>query len=128
MFTATWYFLGLAGFLATALACFARGKQAGRRVEIDFTDLRAASLCIASAGSKRTWRAVRMKWTAWYLHCHEMALRKQKTLYSWARTLAMCSALCMIGVCLEAQYDKRISPSTVLAGLVHPAPAAAAHP
>ena len=125
MFAATWYFLGLAGFLATALACFARAKQAGRRVEVDFADLRVASLCLASAGSKRTWRAVRMKWMNWYLHCQAMAQRKQKTMYSWSRTLAMCSALCLIGVLLEAEYDKPISASTILAGLSHSPPAAA---
>ncbi len=46
-------------------------------------------------------------------------------MYSWSRTLAMCSALCLIGVLLEAEYDKPISVSTILAGLTHSSPAAA---
>ncbi|MEN6449034.1 MAG: hypothetical protein ABFC96_00955 [Thermoguttaceae bacterium] len=119
MLTATCYFLGLAACLVTALACFARGRKAGRNIEIKFDDLRVASLCLASAGNRRTWRAIRVKWTNWYLQCQEVALRKREALYSWARTLALCSVLCLIGAMMEAQYDQRISVSTILAGFTH---------
>lgn len=119
MFAATCYFLGLAASLVTALACLAWGKRAGRRVEVNFADLRVASLCLASAGNRRTWRALRVKWTNWYLECQDLALRKQACLYSWARTLALCSVLCLIGALMEAQFDKPICLSTILAGLSH---------
>lgn len=127
MIFATCYFLGLAACLVTALACFARGRQAGRNVAVNFADLRVASLCLASAGNRRTWRALRIKWMDWYLQCQDIATRKQAALYSWSRTFALCSVLCLIGALLEAEYDKPISISTLLAGLTG-SPSAAAKP
>ena len=124
MFAATWYFLGLAGCLLATLLCFTRGKKAGRRVEVDLADLRVASLCLVSAGSKPTWHAIRAMWMKWYLQCQHTAVRKQKAMYSWSRTSALCAVLCLIGVLLEAEYGKPISASTILAGFVQSPPAA----
>jgi hypothetical protein len=125
MFAATWYFLGLAGCLFAALLCFTRGKQAGRSVQVDLADLRVASLCLVSAGSKPTWHAIRTMWMKWYLQCQQTAIRKQKAMYSWSRTSALCAILCLVGVLLEAEYDKPISASTILSGFMHSRPAAA---
>ena len=106
MFAAVWYFLGLAACLLMALCCFTRGNRAGRRVEVDLGDLRVASLCLVSAGSKPTWHAIRALWMRWYLQCQETAIRKQKALYSWSRTLSLCAVLCLIGVLLEAELAR----------------------
>jgi hypothetical protein len=124
MFSATWYFWGLSGFLFTAIICLTRGKRACRHVEVDLADLRMASLCLVSAGTKPTWRAIRTMWMKWYLQCQDAAIRKQRVLYSWSRTLALCAVLCLIGVLLEAEFDRPISVSEILAGLTHLRPVA----
>ena len=125
MFAATWYFLGLAGCLFAALLCFTRGKRACRHVEVDLADLRVASLCLVTAGTQPTWQAIKTMWMKWYLHCQETAIRKQAALYSWSRTLALCAVLCLIGVLLEAEYDRPISVSEILAGIIQSRPVAA---
>ena len=105
MFSATFYFLGLAGFLIAASVCLTRGKQAGRHIELDLEDLRAASMGLVLAGNKPSWSEIRSLWMNWYASCQEKAVFKQKAIYSWARTLALCAALCLIGVLLEAEFD-----------------------
>lgn len=122
MVSATWYFWGLSGFLLTAIICLTRGRRACQHIEVDVADLRTASLCLVSAGTKPTWRAIRTMWMKWYLQCQDAAVRRQKALYSWSRTLALCAVLCLIGVLLEAEYERPISVRELLAGLMpsHP--------
>jgi hypothetical protein len=52
-------------------------------------------------------------WMQWYSQCQEKALLKQKATYSWARTMALCAALCLIGVVLEATFDEPITLAQV---------------
>jgi hypothetical protein len=109
MYLATYYFLGLAGFLIAAMACLTRGRRAGQHVELNLDDLRAASMGLIMAGHKPTWNEIRSLWMKWYATCQDNAVLKQKAIYSWARTLSLCAALCLIGVLLETQYDGHIS-------------------
>ena len=46
MFTASFYFLGVAVSILAALFCFSTGKHAGKCVEVDLDTLRAASVCL----------------------------------------------------------------------------------
>lgn len=125
MFSATFYFLGVAGFIVAASACLSRGKQVGRRIEVDLSDLHAASVCLVTAGNKPTWDEIRALWIKWYARCQEKAILKQKAIYSWARTLALCAVLCLMGVLLEAEFDEHVSVRGIWAGISHSRPAAA---
>jgi hypothetical protein len=127
MVTATWYFLGIAACLVTAIACLTKGRRASRRVEVDLADLRMASLCLVSAGTKPTWQAIRTMWMKWYFQCQEAAIQRQNSLYSWARTLALCAAICLMGILLEVEYGRPITADGVIDGLV-PVPPVAASP
>jgi hypothetical protein len=113
MFSASYYFLGLAVFLIAAMACLTRGKQINRHIELDLEDLRAASIGMVMAGSKPSWNEIRSLWMNWYASCQEKAIVKQRAVYSWARTLALCAVLCLIGVLLEAEFDKQITVQTI---------------
>jgi hypothetical protein len=124
MFTATFYFLGLAGCVVAASACLTLGRRAGRRLDVDLSDLRAASISILTAGKKPSWDEIRALWMKWYARCQEKAMQKQQATYSWARTLALCAVLCLIGVLLEAEFDQRISVRHIWAGFDASRPAA----
>ena len=124
MFSATFYFLGLAGFLIAASACLTRGKRANQHINIDLSDLHAASMGLVVAGNKPTWNEIRSLWMKWYASCQEKAILKQQATYSWARTLALCAALCLIGVLLEVEFDERISAARVWSNLFPSQPTA----
>jgi hypothetical protein len=142
MFMATFLFLGIAGLIVAVSACLAIGKRAGRYVEVDLDALSAASICL-SAGRRKVadsttatgnseptqdeksrWREMKMVWMEWYGRCQEKSLLKQKTMYSWARTLALCAVLCVVGVLLEATFGQSISLSHILDGFRSSHPAA----
>jgi hypothetical protein len=124
MFTATFYFLGLAGFLVAASACLSCGRRAGQQIQVDLTDLRAASVNLLMAGKKPSWDELRGLWMQWYARCQQKAILKQKATYSWARTLSLCAALCIVGVLLEVELDDHISISRIFAGLQRSCPTA----
>ncbi len=73
---------------------------------------------------KARWTNLKALWGRWYGLCQEKAIQKQKSLYSWARTMALCSMLCLMGVLLEAEFDQPITFRTVLAGFRHMEPVA----
>jgi hypothetical protein len=125
MFSATFYFLGLAGFIVAASACLSVGRRAGRRAQLDLADLHSASVSLVTLGRKPSWEELRSLWMVWYARCQESAVARQKAIYSWARTLALCAVLCIIGALLEGEFDEPISLSRVLSGFRHSAPAAA---
>ena len=75
---------------------------------------------------KAKWHEMKATWMEWYARCQEQAILKRKTMYSWARTLALCAVLCLVGVLLEAEFDQSISVRGILAGFSHPA-ATASH-
>jgi hypothetical protein len=124
MFTAAFYFLGMAVFVLAASICLSNGRRAGQHVEVDLADLRVASVGLLTTGRKPSWDEIRALWMKWYARCQEKAIVKQKAIYSWARTLALCAVLCLVGVLLEAEFDETISVSRVLAGFRHPYPVA----
>jgi hypothetical protein len=120
MFSATFYFLGLAGFIVAASACLTMGRRIGQRIEVDLADLRVASVGLLTAGRKPTWDEIRSLWIVWYARCQEKAIAKQKAIYSWARTLALCAVMCIVGAILEAEFDEPITVSGILAGFRRP--------
>jgi hypothetical protein len=135
VFTAIFFFLGIAASLVLALVCLRIGKRAGQHIEVDLSALHAASLCLstgrrAAAGNATTtsdneptwdekakWHEMKVMWMQWYARCQETALLKQKAMLSWARTLALCAALCLMGILLQVEFDKPISISNILTGL-----------
>jgi hypothetical protein len=146
MFTASFYFLGVAVFVLAASVCLSKGMRADRCVEVEIDTLRAASVCLptgrrAAADSttaalykeltwdeKARWRDMKAMWMQWYRRCQENATSKQKAIYSWARTMASCALLCLVGVFLEAEFDQPVTISNVLAGFRRPDPVASGFP
>ena len=142
MFTASFYFLGLAACILAASVCLSWGKRAGKRVELELDALRAASVCLPTArrvaadctsaamykeltwDEKARWSDAKAMWQRWYARCQEKAVSKQNVMYSWARTLALSAALCLVGVLLEAEFDQPITVRNVLAGFRRPSPTA----
>lgn len=135
MFTATMYFLGLAGFIVAALACLSKGRSTPRSVEVELPALRTAAVCFlagcraadrgsssadvaAAAEEKAKWREMKALWLQWYDHCQEQAVLKRQALLSWGRTLVVCSLLCLVGVYLEVHFDEPISIGKIFAGLL----------
>jgi hypothetical protein len=136
MFTASCYFLGLAVFLFAAIVCFTTGKRAGKYIEVDLDSLHAASVCLSTgrrAGAENrstetemyremTWDEkikfsdIRTIWARWYERCRKKAIQKQKVLYSWARTMVLSAALCLIGVILEVEFGQPVTLKTIMAG------------
>jgi hypothetical protein len=134
MLMISYYFLGLAAFFFAALLCFSLGKRAGKCVEVDLDALHAASICLPTGRrgaddvitttlfKELVWEEkVRLStfktiWTQWYDRCKKRAIQKQKTMYSWTRTLALSAVLCLTGVLLEAEFDQPITIRNVLAG------------
>ncbi len=139
MFILVFVFLGIAGLIVAALACLSAGKRAHQYVEVPLDALRAASVCL-SAGrraaadgttatsdkeptwdEKAKWQEMKVLWMQCYAKCQEKALVKQREMRQWARTLALCAALCLVGVFLESAFGQSISISNILAGFRHPA-------
>jgi hypothetical protein len=142
MFTASFYFLGVATSIFAVLFFLATGKRAEKSVDVDLDALHAASICL-STGRRVTlgdlsssmfknlpweekarlsdWKSLRMQW---YKGCERKASLKRKAMYSWARTMALCAVLCLIGVLLEAEFDQPITLQNILAGFRRPSPPA----
>ena len=105
-----------------------QGKQSDRSVEVDVAALRVALLCLsasddsAARDEKMKRHGINTQWMKWYVKCQEKATLKRDAMYSWARTLALCSVLCIMGVCLEAEFDEPITVSRILAGFRLPRP------
>jgi hypothetical protein len=116
MFSATFYFLGAAAFILAASACLTMGRRMNHNVKVDISDLRAASLSVLTSGQNPSWDQIRSLWIKWYARCQEKAALKQKATYSWARTMALCAILCVIGVLLEGEFDEPISLSMIMSG------------
>lgn len=110
MFTAIFYFLGLAGFILATSVCLSAGKRA--------TDgaIRAISN-EPTVDERAQWGEMEPLWMMWYGQCRENALLKQSMVYSWARTMVLCAALCLIGVLVEVEFGQPISLRNIVAGL-----------
>jgi hypothetical protein len=127
MYTAMFLFLGLAGFIVSAMACLTIGKRATRYAQVDMDAYRLASVCLSlgrrpgadgnvtaldddpAQDDKTRWRAMKTVWMNWYGQCQEKATVRQKYMYSWARTLSLCAILCLIGVLIEAKCGDSIT-------------------
>jgi hypothetical protein len=145
MFTVSCYFLGLAICFFAAIVCFTTGKRAGKCVEVDLDTLHAASVCLPTGRRRNSegalaalWKNISLDekiklndlksiWMQWFERCRQRAIRRQRAMYSWARTFALSAVLCLIGVLLEAEFDQPITLRTVLTGFRH-VPAASAAP
>ncbi len=132
MFTAAFFFLGIAGFIVAASFCLSIGRRTAQHVEVDLAALRAASAWLSTAGTKPVWdrnakwQEIKATWMGRFARCQETAILKRKAMYSWARTLALCAVLCVVGVLLESEFDQSISLRGILAGFTHSRPAATA--
>jgi len=142
MFTASFYFLGVATSIFAALFFLTTGKRAGKRVEVDLDTLHVASVCLptgrratedvlsSSMYKDLSWEEkaklsdLKSFWMHWYERCKRKAFLRQKAMYSWARTMALCSVLCLIGVLLEAEFNQPITLHSILTGFRRPSPAA----
>lgn len=141
MFIASYYFLGVAASICATLFFLTSGKRAGKKVEVDLNTLYAATVCLQTERrmtgddlsvlyedlaleEKAKWNNLKSLWMRWYEQCKEMAILKQKAMYSWARTMSLCSVLCLIGVFLEAQFNQPITLQAVLSGFRRPSPPA----
>jgi hypothetical protein len=141
MFTASYYFLGVAVSICATLFFLTSGKRAGKKVEVDLDTLHTATICLprgrqmtsedVSAAykdlpleEKAKFNDSRSSWMRWYEQSKKKALMKQKAMYSWARTMSLCSVLCLIGVLLEAQFNQPITLHAVLTGFRRPNPPA----
>jgi hypothetical protein len=110
MFTATFFFLGLALCIFTGLVCFAMARS-----------LRAASVANTiqpSPDEKAAWERLKKALMELHSRYEGVETSKEKVLRSWAGTLVICSGLCMIGVLLETRYDTFINVKSVVSGLV----------
>jgi hypothetical protein len=126
MLTATFYFLGVAGFMVAACTCLTKGKRVSQHLEVDLTDIKAASVSLLMAGKKPTWDEMRGLWMQWYARCQTKAVLKQQAINSWARTLVLCAVICIIGIVLQVELDEQASLAHVFGGFGR-RPAAASH-
>ena len=137
MLTITFVFLGIAGLIVAALCCCSAGKRAGKYVEVDLAALHAAAVCLSAGrraadggatttgkeptwGEKLKWQEMKEIWMRGYGRCQEQAIVRQKRLRSWARTFALCAAVCIVGVVLRAEIDECVSASRIWAGVGQP--------
>jgi hypothetical protein len=110
MFTATFFFLGLAVCILAGLVCFALSRS-----------LKAANAAAAiqpSPDEKAAWERLKKALVELHSRYEGVETAKEKMLRSWVGTLVICAGLCMIGILLETRYDDAISVKSVVSGLV----------
>ena len=121
MFTATFFFLGLAICIFAGLICFALSRS--------LKAANAANAIQPSPDERAAWERLKKALVELHSRYESTETAKEKTLRSWVGTLVICAGLCMIGIVLEARYDQLISVKSVVSGLVgeqHVAPQLAA--
>lgn len=108
MFTATFFFLVLAVCIFAGLICYSLARSA------------KAMKNVMPADEKAAWE--QLKSAIYELHARYESTEtpKQKVLRSWAGTCVICAGLCMIGILLEAEYDRLITPDSIFASWIHP--------
>jgi hypothetical protein len=133
MFHAALFLVGIAAFVLAASVCLSRAKRVGRSVEANLTAHEAASVCLsagrrAADGAPRDptwdeiarWQEMKVMWMQWYGRVREKALLRQEAMYSWARTLGICAAICLVGIVLEATFDQHVTVDQISAGFRQP--------
>jgi hypothetical protein len=137
-------FLGLATCIVAAMLFFSLGKRAGQCAEVNFDALHAASECISagrrgamdslsaagdqelSPHDKAKWLEMKGVWMRCYSQCREKALLRRKQMCGWARTFALCAAICLVNLVLEIEFGEPIRISSIRPRTGHQA-AAASH-
>lgn len=109
MFTATFFFLGLALCIFAGLVCFALARS--------LKAAHAANTIQPSPDEKAAWERLKKALVELHSRYEGVETSKEKTLRSWAGTLLICSGLCMIGILLETRYDHFITIRSVVSGL-----------
>jgi hypothetical protein len=127
MYLATFFFLTLSICIFAGLICFSMARL--------FQKAKAEHV---PADEKATWEELKTAIRELHSRYESTESPRQKALRSWAGTLVICAGLCMIGILLETQYNKLISPRSIISGLFekpcvtqrmsHPAPAHHAKP
>ena len=118
MLSATFCFLGIAGFIAAVLACFSMGKPVAATGAVGVPPKRP------TWSKKAEWPEIRAAWMLWCLRCQAWEAPKRKTALSWGRTMALCAGLCLIGIVVKVQLDEQTCKSRVRPDFGH-RPAAA---
>jgi hypothetical protein len=109
MFTATFFFLGLAVCLFAGLFCWSLARAAKTTKGPNMP-----------AEEKAAWDQIKNAIIELHSRYESTETPKQKTLRSWAGTCIICAGLCMIGILLEAEYDKLITPESIFSSWVRP--------
>ena len=112
MFAAMLYFLAAAGFFEATAVCLWMVRLLRPDDGASMGDVRPMW------ARKTNWDEVKASFLVWYARCQEREATNRKTVLSWARTCALCTTLCMIGICLEVEFDESISVSHLIAGLI----------
>jgi len=110
MLRAMLYFFGMAGFLVAGSVCFSIFRLLKVHGVISSIDDNPAW------SGTRKWDEMKATLIVWYTRCQEREAANRRAILSWARTFALCAALCVIGVCLEVQFDQTITFSRIIAG------------
>lgn len=111
MLAATFVFLGLAVLSVMTLVC--------PNVE-DFRARGPHGQNLAFA-RKATWREIKAAYEDRDAQAEGNSKNpRPSTVSSWGRTFALCASLCLVGVLLEAEYDKRISIAQIVNDLTRP--------
>jgi hypothetical protein len=110
MFTATFFFLGLATCILAGLVCFAMSRS--------LKTANAAHAIQPSPDEKAAWERLKKALVELHSRYEGIETSKEKTLRSWVGTLVICAGLCMIGILLEARFDGLISVKSVVSGMV----------
>ncbi len=115
MYIATICFLGLAAWVTVLLAGWSLREQIRR--------FNRAPRAQAKSGQydEATWNAIKAAWSEWCSYHPERRTIKQILMISWGRTFALCAVLCVIGICLEAQFGGSITDE-IFTGFLQPAP------
>ena len=110
MFTATFFFLGLALCILAGLVCFAMSRS--------LKATNAAHAIQPSPDERAAWERLKKALVELHSRYEGAETAKEKTLRSWVGTLVICAGLCMIGILLESRYDDMISVKSVVSGIV----------
>jgi SAM-dependent MidA family methyltransferase len=104
MFAALLFLLGFAGCLFAGLVCFSLAKfvkwDSGSRSSPEYTAI---------------WNEFKTAIKMYSQNTPEES-PTEKALRSWTGTLVICAGLCMIGILLEVDYGRPITPESIAAG------------
>jgi hypothetical protein len=124
MFVATFVFLGLAAIAAVALSCSPRKRPAEADNPRVGQEKKQEGKLAWDANA--TWQDIKTAWLEQCVRREEGATPRHVIVSSWGRTFALCAALCLIGVVLETQYNRRLSIANIVNSLCHQRSASAA--